>query len=358
MRDACLAGGLKRGLRRGLTVGLGLCLSVWATLAAALEVEDRRIFPGTTDRTLSIVSTADLEVFEPYILRFQQRRPDLTVDYTVASSVELYRGIRDGAEFDLAISSAMDLQLKLANDGHAQSHRSDRTDALPDWARWRDLIFAFTAEPAVVVLSSRALDGAPPPATRQELITLLRDNPERFRNAIGTYDVRDSGLGFLFATQEARSTDAYWRLSEVMGRLAPELYCCSGQMVDDVISGRLSLAYNVLGSYAADRMAQEGRADIQIVQMQDFANLMLRTAIIPATARETGAARAMLDMLLELGMREADGAWPLPPLSQGTAGFGPIRLGPALMVYLDPLNRRAFLAEWENALEQEAAQAP
>ena len=34
------------------------------------------------------------------------------------------------------------------------------------------------------------------------------------------------------------------------------------------------------------------------------------------------------------------------------AGFGPIRLGPALMVYLDALNRRAFLTEWENAMEQ------
>ena len=354
MRDARLAVGLTVGLR----LGLCLCLGLWAAVAGALEVEDRRVYPGTTDRTLSIVSTADLEVFEPYILRFQQSRPELTVDYTVASSVELYRGIRDGAGFDLAISSAMDLQLKLANDGLAQSHRSDRTDALPDWARWRDLIFAFTAEPAVVVMSSRALDGAPPPATRQELITLLRDNPERFRNAIGTYDVRDSGLGFLFATQEARSTDAYWRLSEIMGRLSPELYCCSGQMVDDVISGRLSLAYNVLGSYAAERMAQEGRRDIEIVQMQDFANLMLRTAIIPATATETAAAGAMIDMLLELGLREAPGDWPLPPLSQGTSDFGPIRLGPALMVYLDPFNRRAFLAEWENALVQDIVIEP
>ncbi|MAE90324.1 MAG: ABC transporter substrate-binding protein, partial [Pelagibaca sp.] len=86
-----------------------LCLGLWAAVAGALEVEDRRVYPGTTDRTLSIVSTADLEVFEPYILRFQQSRPELTVDYTVASSVELYRAIRDGAAFDLAISSAMDL---------------------------------------------------------------------------------------------------------------------------------------------------------------------------------------------------------------------------------------------------------
>jgi iron(III) transport system substrate-binding protein len=34
------------------------------------------------------------------------------------------------------------------------------------------------------------------------------------------------------------------------------------------------------------------------------------------------------------------------------AGFGPIRLGPGLLVYLDPLNRRSFLGEWVNAIEQ------
>lgn len=61
-------------------------------------------------------------------------------------------------------------------------------------------------------------------------------------------------------------------------------------------------------------------------------------------------------MLADLGQREAPGEWPLPPLGASGAdslvGFGPTRLGPALMVYLDPLNRRTFLTEWENAMEQ------
>ncbi len=341
---------------------LAFCLILWSAIAAAQEVEDRKVYPGDGSDILRIISTADLDVFEPYIDAFQSLRPDLTVDYTVASSVELYRAIRAGLSYDLALSSAMDLQLQLANDGFARSYRSAATDTLPDWARWRDLIFAFTAEPAVVVLSTEALGGQPVPATRQELITLLRDHPERFENAVGTYDVRESGLGYLFATQEARSTDAYWRLSEVMGRLAPTLYCCSGQMVDDVIGGRLSLAYNVLGSYAAERLAGKTGGQVQIARMEDFANVMLRTAIIPGTAENTEGAGTLIDMLLDLGLRETRGDWPLPPLGQSAegpaAGFGPIRLGPALMVYLDPLNRRTFLTEWENAMEQAESGTP
>ena len=337
---------------------LAILLSLIATLASAveIEIEDHRLFAGTGERVLKVISTADLDVFEPYLQAFQDSRPDLSIDYTVVSSTDLHRAIRDGGTFDLALSSAMDLQFQLANDGFAQSHRSDATAALPDWARWRDLIFAFTAEPAVVVLSTDRFRGLEVPRTRQELVTLLRNAPERFDGAVGTYDVRDSGLGYLFATQEARSTDAYWRLSEVMGRMNPQLYCCSGQMIDDVADGKLALAYSVLGSYAAERLARDSGGKVQIVGMQDFTNVILRTAIIPVTAQETAAAGAFIDMLVRLGQREAPGTWPLPPLGQaGTDNlveFGPIRLGPALMVYLDPLNRRAFLTEWENALEQ------
>ncbi len=340
MRHACLA----------------ILLSLLATLASALEIEDHRFFPGTGDRVLRVISTADLEVFEPYLRAFQDSQPSMSIDYTVASSTELHWAVRNGVAFDLALSSAMDLQFQLANDGFARSHRSDATTALPEWARWRDLIFAFTAEPAVVVLSTERFQGLVVPTTRQELVTLLREYPERFDGAIGTYDVRDSGLGYLFATQESRSTDAYWRLSEVMGRLNPQFYCCSGQMIDDVADGKLAIAYSVLGSYAAERLARDSGGQVQIVGMQDFTNVILRTAIIPTTAEETEGAGAFVDMLARLGQREAPGIWPLPPLGQtGTdnlVGFGPIRLGPALMVYLDPLNRRAFLAEWENALEQ------
>ncbi|WP_439155013.1 ABC transporter substrate-binding protein [Yoonia sp.] len=338
-------------------LGITLGLIFWAIGAAqALEVEQHRLYPGTSERVLRIISTTDLDVFEPYILTYQAGRPDVAIDYTVVSSSVLHSAIRDGAQFDLAMSSAMDLQFQLANDGFAQFYRSTATEALPEWARWRDLIFAFTAEPAVLVINTARFRGIDLPVNRQELIAILRDNPDRFAGAVGTYDVRESGLGFLFATQEDRSTDAFWRLNEVMGRLGPQLYCCSSQMIEDVEKGRLALAYNVLGSYVAGRMAEDEQGRMQILRMQDFTNVMLRTVVLLANARETEAAGAMIDMLARLGLRDAPEEWPLPSLSQSgsgeAVGFGPIRLGPGLMVYLDPLNRRTFLTEWENAMEQ------
>ncbi len=336
---------------------IAVFLSLWPTLLAALEVEEHRRYEGTGSRTLRIISTADLEVFAPVLEDFHADNPGLTLDYAVASSVELHRAIRDGARFDVAISSAMDLQFQLVNDGYARSHRSPVVDALPDWARWLDRIFAFTTEPAVVVISTERFAGLPVPTTRQDLIDVLRDNPERFRDAIGTYDVRESGLGYLFATQEARATDAYWRLAEVMGRLGPKLYCCSGQMIDDVAEGRLALAYNVLGSYAAERVTRDSGGRVRILRMTDFSNVILRTAIIPSASGDPQSAGRFVDRLLAIGLRDAPGDWALPPLGEtreiARAGFGPIRLGPGLMVYLDPLNRQAFLREWVNAIEQQ-----
>lgn len=341
-------------LKRLVTGLLLATLLAGAAAAQNFEIENRREYPGTGPTVLRVISTADLDVFEPFLARFQAENPQVGIDYVVASSAEVHRAVRGGAAFDLVLSSAMDLQFTLANDGIAQTYSSSVTQALPDWARWNDRLFAFTAEPAVVVINDALFNGLPLPRTRAELVTLLRENPDRFAGRLGTYDLRISGLGYLFATQEARSSDAYWRLTEVMGRLDTRLYCCSGQMIDDVASGELALAYNVLGSYAAQRLTRvEG---LSVLPLEDFANVMLRTALIPATATEVAAAGAMLDALLREGMGQSAALPVLPPLqTRGEADsspFGPIRLGPALMVYLDRLNRESFLAAWGAAMEQ------
>lgn len=342
---------------RLIPIAKGLILSMTFSIAHALEIEERQIYQGTGDEVLRVLSTADLNVFEPFIIDFQAVQPSLTIDYITASSAEVHAAIMEGAAYDVVISSAMDLQFQLANDGFAQQFKSELSEQLPDWAKWRQLVFAFTTEPAVVVISRERFAGLPLPQTRQDMISILRENPERFAASVGTYDIRESGLGYLFATQEARNSDAFWRLSEVMGRLQPRLYCCSGQMINDVASGDLAVAYNVLGSYAAQRLAEDGGEAMLILELEDFGNVMLRTALIPAEATNVAGAGAFVDALIAKGMRARAEDWVLPPLEVGhdenLPAFGPIRLGPALMVYLDPLNRRAFLSSWESAMEQE-----
>ncbi|WP_417672166.1 ABC transporter substrate-binding protein [Roseibium sp.] len=344
---------------RFLYFAVGLIAWVLAQVSSAngFVAEEERLFEvDSPTARLSILSTADLKVFAPLIEAYQTRNPSITVHYVTASSSELMKAIyEEGAEFDIAISSAMDLQTKLVNDGFARPHTSAETGSLPYWAKWRDRMFAFTQEPAILIFSKSAFQGLPRPTNRDELIALLRENPDRFDQRIGTYDIRESGLGYLFATQDSRQSESLWRMAEVMGRLGAQLYCCSGQMIDDVANGHLALAYNVLGSYAAAELADN--PDLDVLQFDDFTTVMLRTALIPKTARNPDLSSNFIDFLVSENNRglikDLTGLPAIDPeVLQHEAAFRPIRLGPGLLVYLDQLKRRTFIRAWLNAMVQ------
>ncbi|MEL7344419.1 MAG: ABC transporter substrate-binding protein [Pseudomonadota bacterium] len=338
---------------RGLV--LSLVLSLTATFGTAFEVEDQlRLGPEDAASTLRIISTADAEIFQSVLEGFLAETPDLAIDYVVASSTELMRALtEDAAPFDVAISSAMDLQTKLANDRLTLPHSSNLTSSLPDWARWRQDLFSFTQEPAAIVLSRAAFDGLEMPQTREDLIAILRQHPDRFRGRVGTYDLRQSGLGYLFATQDSRTSEVFWRLTEVMGSLDAALYCCSAAMIDDVASGKLAVAYNALSSYALSR---EDTENYEVIFPADFTTVMMRTALIPATATNTPAASEFIDHLL----RVAWGPGTSPAISGLSVDTGPfensvrrIRVGPGLLIFLDEFKRSRFIEAWENAILQD-----
>jgi iron(III) transport system substrate-binding protein len=330
-----------------------MILWLWPVLAIAQEWEDQRVFRGASARqTLSVLSSTDTSFFVPVIDRFLEDNPDLEVAYFVTGTAEIDSIFRKTpGRFDVVISSAMDLQLKLVNDGLA---RGIDGIAHPEWAQWRQSLFAFTMEPAAIVINRTAFAGLEIPRTRQELIEALRARPDIFRGRLGTYDIRVSGLGYLFATQDARASETFWRLMEVMGSLETRLYCCSGEMIDDLSDGTLAVAYNVLGSYAAAR--QDTGGDIEVILPSDFPTTMMRTGFVSRDAPNAGAGADFVRHLLTLqsGPASEDGGFPLPPLkaSRDQAGQAAIALDPALMTYLDSLKRRTFLKEWVSAIIQ------
>lgn len=325
-----------------------LILCAVAGVAQAQDWEDRRLFGAAPAGTsLRVLSSTDTDLFAPLIDAIVQANPGLGIEYLVTNTADIDRRMRDTPDaFDIVISSAMDLQLKLANDGYA---RAVEDLAMPGWAQWRRSLFAFTAEPAAIVVNRAAFDGLEIPRSRQDLIEVLRAWPNRFDGKVGTYDVRASGLGYLFATQDARASETFWRLMEVMGGLGVKLYCCSGEMIDDLITGEIAVAYNVLGSYAGARTREDSR--IEVVLPHDFRTTMMRTVLISRTTQHPEAAETFLRGLLAY-QSAADGrVHPLPPLLADPFQ-GAIPLEPALMTFLDTLKRKKFLDEWEDALIQ------
>jgi len=331
---------------------ISLICMLWVTSVSALDWEEHRLFPGAgTERPLRVLSSTDADLFAPVIGSFQQIFPDVDIEYLVTETAEVERRFRAAPDqYDIVVSSAMDLQVKLANDGFALRLEDIRHHR---WAVWRNSLFGFTAEPAAIVLNRQAYAGRDIPETRQELIDLLRADPHKFRGRVATYDVRRSGLGYLVATQDARASETYWRLTEVMGSLDARLYCCSGDMIDDLISGEILVAYNVLGSYVTARQGLEDQ--IAIVLPADFPTTMMRTAFVSARATQPSVAADFIRHLLRVQSGPQSGnSFLLPSLPESQAGGGQamISLEPALITYLDHLKRSTFLREWEDAIIQ------
>jgi iron(III) transport system substrate-binding protein len=319
----------------------------------AQEWEEQHVFEADAPKqVLRVISSTDTSFFAPIIESFLAANPDTSVEYLVTSTALLNTEFRKNPDaYDVVISSAMDLQLKLTNDGFAQKVTGL---SQPDWAEWRQSLFAFTTEPAAIVINRKAFEGRRVPQTRQDLILALRARPDIFRGRIGTYDVRSSGLGYLFATQDARISETYWRLMEVMGSLETKLYCCSVDMIDDLSDGTIAVAYNVLGGYAAVR--PETNDALQIILPADFPTTMMRTMFVARTSQYPEQARDFLRHVIALQSGTVDqDVFPLPPLISNSDGIGQstIGLGPALLTYLDNLKRETFIKEWVSAIIQD-----
>lgn len=316
---------------------------------------------------LVIYSSTDLEFIRPLIDGFQALNTDVEVHYHLLPSLELYNRVLDevqeqGRTADVLLSAAMDLQMKLANDGYASPLTPPR--GLPEWAVWRREVFGFTHEPAVIAYNR---DGVPPqdvPGTREELRRLLETQPERYRGKVATYDPELSGVGFLFASQDARRSPVFWKLVDRLGAAGVRLYGNSVEMLDALAAGEVLIAYNVLGSYArahAERLPQIG-----IALPRDYTLVMSRLVLIPKAAVRPDLARRFVDFLLGAdGQRIVAGAahlYAILPQIEGEltakalrAQLGPallpIPVNPGLLLYLDQDKRRRFLQQWERALD-------
>mgnify|MGYP000727950259 FL=1 len=139
---------------RRFTIACLLSLCALASSAFSFEIElSTRFGDAQSPTQLRILSSTDLDRFQPVISEFLNRNPKFSITYVTASTSEIYKAIAlEKQKFDLVISSAMDLQIKLANDGFTQTVPNAETKNVPAWARWRHEVFGFALEPVVLLV--------------------------------------------------------------------------------------------------------------------------------------------------------------------------------------------------------------
>lgn len=315
-------------------------------------------------RILLVRGTTDIDAFAPVLMAFARNERNLRIRYEQWASNDLFATAQAacdgvGPSADMVISSAVDLQVKLVNDGCAQPHQSAWTALLPQASNWRNELFGVTREPAVMVYNRLLVPPAEAPRSRFDLLDLLRPDNSRYAGRVATYDIEQSGLGYLFAFADSGQATTFGSLIEAFGRSRAVATCCSAEIIDGVATGKYLIAYNVLGSYALARAAADPR--IAVAAPEDYTLVLTRGALIPRNARNVDDAAAFLDFMLSDSGRDAlaqtrllvsvDYPDDVDAELQGVAesALRPIALSPALLVGLDQQKHAQFIARWRAA---------
>lgn len=331
----------------------------YAAIIAAAEEEGK----------LVIHSTTDISVAAPLIDDFQALYPRIDVQYQDMNSNDLYNGylsdlLASPSTADVLWSSAMDLQLQLANAGQAQAYDSPEIAAIPAWAIWKNLAFGTTFEPIVIVYNKRLLQPDEIPRTHADLAHLLTEKRDRFAGKVVTYNIERSALGFLLATQDERASGDFWPLINALGGVGAHLVPTTEAILTRIAKADALIGYDAIGSYAFIESKKDPA--LGYVYPGDHTLVITRVMLIGQKAASPNAAKLWVDYLLSkrgqtvlanranlFSLRtDVDGANSAAALTK-TLGQSarPIPLGPDLLAASsNPTKRLAFLRQWQQAI--------
>lgn len=329
-----------------------------ALTTPAMAQEDTAQF-GAGDTPFLIRSTTDIAILAPALTAFAERTPDLKITYEQWGSNALdatANAACDGAirPADAVFSSAVHLMVALVNRACARPYVSERTRALPATRRWRNEIWGVTQEPAVMIYNTELIARDDVPTSRFDLLDLMRDEPDLVRSRIATYDIEESGLGYLFAYIDSIEATTFGSLLEGLARSQAVATCCSAEIIDSVSKGEYLMAYNVLGSYVQNAAP----VNVGVVLPSDYTLFLSRGYMIPKDATNPAAAEQFLDFLLsDEGQATLTTAGLLhataPDEQRDVQGVRrSIPLAPPLLVALDASTERDFLSRWNDAFSR------
>ena len=324
----------------------------------------QQIEEANKEGELDILSATDPRKAAGLIAQFRRRYPGIKLHFAELTAQQVYNKVtRDSASghgsADLVWSSAMDLQMKLVNDGLTQRYVSpERRPHYPRWSNWKNQAWAVTAEPVVFVYDRQAIPDSQMPQDHVQLRTYLERHPAPSRLHVATYSIANSAVGYLYLSQDQQVSRNFWPLVRAFGENGAIYYPTAENVLGSIVNGHAAIGYDIIGSYALDVVRRNPR--IGMVLPRDYSLTMSRIVVIPAAARHPHAAQLFLDLMLSRQGQAALAAEGMPPIRddvpdpQGLdlkhAPLRAIRVGPGLLVTQDKLTREHFMRKWQAAL--------
>jgi iron(III) transport system substrate-binding protein len=345
------------------------CTAAWAQVPPGYPADySKTIAAAKQEGKVVIYSALDTKAAQPLIRDFNAVYPDVKVEYNDMNSTELYnRFIAEQAAgqggADVMWSSAMDLQVKLVDEGHAMTYASPEMAKLPKWSVYKQQAYGTTYEPAVFIYNKRLVAADEVPQDHAAFARLINTKADRFKGKVTTYDIEKSGVGFMFVVQDNRYFPGMKDLEHGFGAAAYRVYASTGNMLEKVSSGEHLLGYNVLGSYAYVRAKKD--PGLGIVAPKDYTLVLSRVMFIGRKATHPNAAKLWIDYILsQRGQKligsdvelfairdDVDAEYTAARLDRQLGGaVKPIPVSAEITELLDPKKRLEFLAQWKAAL--------
>lgn len=315
---------------------------------------------------VAIYTSTDQSQSQPLLDAFKAAYPGINIQYNDLGTTGTFnRAVSEAAAkqvgADVVWSSAADLQLQLVEKGLADTYKSPEASHLPAWAIYKDAAYGTTIEPAVILYNKTLLPANEVPKTRAELIKLLEDKKQQLSGKVASWDPQKSGTGYMYFSFDARNTNNFWDLARAFGATEGKVYGSSGAMREKVLSGEHVMAFEVIGSYAADWVRKS--PNLGIAYTTDFTPAFSRVAVIAKGAKHPNAARVFLDFMLSEKGQKALASNEIPSIRSDFDGLGlaslnkaaggnvkPIPLDKALLASDEPKARVEFFDKWKKAL--------
>jgi iron(III) transport system substrate-binding protein len=346
-----------------------LALAAWGILALAAAPLARAqdaalVAKAKAEGTVTVYTSTDIAEAQPTIDAFQKKYPGVKVNYNDLGTTGVYNKIIAEAAAkqvtaDVAWSSAMDLQMKLAAGGYFQPVDLPQKKDIPGWASYRNTLYATSIEPVGTIYNKKLLAEKDVPHSRAALIAFVKSPAAKGK--VATYDPEKSGTGFLFDTNDVQNDNHFWELADAFGKARGKTYSSTGAMKETVVSGENVLAFNLIGSYAFNWIKQSENLGLTFDKENTAA--FSRLAGLTKGAPHAAAGQLFLEFLLSQEGQSALASKGMPSLRKDvTTGYNldtinarvgghikPIAVGEGLLTYMEPAKRIDFIRKWQKA---------
>ncbi|HEY2628475.1 MAG TPA: ABC transporter substrate-binding protein [Usitatibacter sp.] len=315
-----------------------------------------------------IYSALDTKAAQPLVRDFNAVYPDIKVEYNDMNSTELYnRFIAESAAgqggADVMWSSAMDLQVKLVDDGKAMEYKSPESAKLPAWSLYKNMAYGTTFEPAVFIYNKRLVTGDEIPTDHASFAKIINTHADKYKGKVTTYDIEKSGVGFMFVVQDTKYFPGMKDIEKGFGATSYKVYGSTGNMLEKTSSGEHLLGYNVLGSYALVRAKKD--PGLGVVLPKDYTLVLSRVIFIGKGAKNPNAAKLWVDYVLsQRGQKmigsdvelfsirdDVDAPYTAAKLKAELGNnIKPIPVSAEITEMLDAKKRLEFLGAWKSTL--------